>query len=545
MIQLRDYQIEALAAERAARAGVDTRLAIVLATGLGKTIVMAQKAVDFLDSFEGAGNRVLILVHTDELAAQAETKVRLQAGDFSVGVVKAERNEVHADIVIGSVQTLANRSRRTALVDVGLVIVDECHHVTAPRYHDILSHYGCFLTWPLPTPALGFTATLERGDGASLGGVWQDVVYTRGTSWAVRKGWLVQPIGYRLEIPGAAFTESADQQDLALVEAMAPEVIVREWLDKAAGRQTVAFMPLVRSARALASAFHASGITARVVHGAMPKAERREALEAYEAGHVRVLVNAMVLTEGWDSPITSCVIIGRATKSRPLFIQMAGRGLRPNPLEPTEDQDCVLLVVADATTDMCTVADLSDKPLDRKLQGALTAMEDAWDIGAGLEDEEHVWLGQVDARQFDPLAARSSKVWSRTRKGLPFLPLGERGYVFLVGNKVFSHAVEGRRSHVSAVGDGPDLEMALVLAEQWAEDHGGDLGRLVADKGRAWRKQRPSGAMEARARQLGLGAEVDKILAARAGGKAGKVSDLVTRVIASRALDRFAERLLS
>lgn len=545
-VALRDYQREALAAEVDHRAFTphETRLAIVLATGLGKTIVMAERAIDHLKRHDG---RVLILVHTDELADQAEEKVRLQARPhgFTVGVVKAERDEVFADIIIGSVQTLDRPTRRAMVSDVGLVIVDECHHATADSYQRLLAFFGCM--GPLDCPALGFTATLERGDGQSLGGVWQDVVYTRGTSWAVRKGWLVQPIGYRLEIPGlAAMPVSEAGQDQALVDGLAPELIVQEWIKRASDRPTVAFMPLVRSARALAAAFHAQGITARVVHGGMPKRERREALAAYEAGHVQVVCNAMVLTEGWDSPHTSCVIIGRATKSRPLFIQMAGRGLRPDPTFPVEDQDCVLLCVADSTTDMCTVADLSDKPLDRKTQGALTAMEDQWDIGSGMEDPEHVWLGQVDARQFDPLATRSSKVWARTKAGLIFIPVGDRRYVFISGTQIWYYRLDEHLHRAVASKRGlppPDLELAMAEAERLAEDLGGDLGRLVADKGRAWRKGKPSEAMLGRASQLGLDAQVATIMAARAGGKAGKVSDLITKVLASRALDKFAERI--
>jgi superfamily II DNA or RNA helicase len=61
----------------------------------------------------------------------------------------------------------------------------------------------------------------------------------------------------------------------------------------------------------------------------MPVNQRQANLRAYEAGHIEVLCNAMVLTEGWDSPRTECVIVARPTKSRPLFVQMAGRGLRP------------------------------------------------------------------------------------------------------------------------------------------------------------------------------------------------------------------------
>jgi superfamily II DNA or RNA helicase len=611
-IHLRSYQEQALAAETLHRIEHpdETRLAIVMATGLGKTIVMAERAVRYLDSFEGTGNRALILVHTDELAQQAEAKVRLVAsGDetygaiITVGVVMAERDETTADIIIGSVQTLANPERRARITDVGLVIVDECHHATAASYQAILRHFGCFRddrmalwdalrgeepsfdevisldAWstqrlkdkarewglPEPTPALGLTATLERGDGQGLGSVWQNVAFTRDTSWGVRHGYLVQPVGYRLEIANHNFSfagtwdERTERDmnprllDALLTDAMAPEKIVEEWIRLAKDRPTVAFMPLVRSAEALCLAFHNAGISAGVVWGGMNPAVRRNMLQGYEDGTYQVLVNAMVLTEGWDSPRTKCVIVGRPTKSRALFVQMAGRGLRPVPGIPVEEQDCIVLCVADSTTDLCTIADLSDRPLDRKATGALTAMEDAWDIGAALEQEARHWTGKVDAKQFDPLVTRSSKVWRTTKGGTYFLPISkDREYVFVVGTSVFAYEQDSRAGYnirqMNMVArrlhaDLPDLELALSIAEDEAQERGGDLGKLLADKNRAWRKERPSEQMLSMAERLGLSAEVQRIMNARAGGKAGKVSDLISRVQASRALDPMVERI--
>lgn len=590
-IHLRDYQRRALEAEARHRAEHpdETRLAVVMATGLGKTIVMAERARRYILSFEGAGNRVLILVHTDELAQQAEAKVRLVVSSdeypITVGVVKAERDETDADIIIGSVQTLANPERRQRITDVGLVICDEAHHAVSPTWQAILRHFECFAcsncngsgmdstkhfdehpaevhqcgycgAMP-PVPALGFTATLERGDGTSLGGVWQNVAFTRDISWGVRHGYLVQPVGYRLEIEPPSnegrFADSAALQDIQLCNSMAPEKIVEEWIRLAKDRPTVAFMPLVRSAAFLAQAFRAQGISAEVIHGNLEKSIRNDRLTAYERGEIQVLVNAMVLTEGWDSPRTKCVIVGRPTKSRALFVQMAGRGLRPTPGIPVEEQDCIILCVADSTTDLCSVADLSDKPLDRKATGALTAMEDAWDIGAALEQEARHWTGKVDAKQFDPLVVRSSKVWRTTKGGTYFLPISKDGeYIFVAGTSVWlrephfididvhsSPRARARRLHK----DLPDLELALAVAEDEAQERGGDLGKLLADKNRAWRKERPSEQMLALAERLGLSAEVERIMKAQAGGKAGKVSDLIARVQASRALDPVVEKI--
>ena len=162
-MKLRDYQDEALAAYDSARAEGVKRPAIVLPTGAGKTVVFAEAARRNL----AAGRRSVILVHRDELARQAAHKVSAVAG-VKAGVVKAEQNDIHDDIIIASVQTLA-RERRLAMLDPRNhdVIVDECHHATAKSYRTILDYFGCF-DKSSDSVALGVTATMERGDGTRL-----------------------------------------------------------------------------------------------------------------------------------------------------------------------------------------------------------------------------------------------------------------------------------------------------------------------------------------------------------------------------------------
>jgi superfamily II DNA or RNA helicase len=574
MIALRQYQEDALEAEARHRFEHpdETRLAIVMATGLGKGMIIAARAVRAIEDAFFSG-QVLILAPTEEIVTDLAARCRLLAGQtelpISVGIVMNTQDETAADIVVASVQTLLSPERRSRIGNVGLVIADECELYAAPEWRGVLAHYGCFAgcthvsggrseAHVVATPALGFTATLRRGDGQGLGSLWQDVCFTRDISWGVRHGYLVQPVGHRLEIDPSdighgdrsvvdRWTTSADTLDRQLIDAMAPEKIVEKWQELASDRPTIAFTPLVRSADALRDAFRAAGVKAETVHGDTPKPERRAILAAYARGDVQVVCNAMVLTRGFDAPHTSCVIVGRPTKSVNLGVQMAGRGLRPVPGVPVEEQDCILIYVQDATTDLFCHADLSDRPMDRKATGALTVMEDQWDIGKGLEDEARHWTGKVDVTEFDPLVRRSSKVWKRTKGGTFYLPIGKDGqYVFVVGTSVFlrqdAYPMTGWRT-VRLHKDLPDIELALQVAEDEATDRGGDVGALLADRDRAWRKGIPSAEMQAYAQRLGLGGELIRIMEARAGGKAGRLSDLISMVEATRALDPMVTKI--
>lgn len=578
---LRSYQRQALEAVWTAITPDTNRILVDMATGLGKTITFAALIDEWLDCGRELGRgvgRALVFVHTDELVRQAVDKIRtVTKGRWSIGVVKAGQNEVAADIIVASVQTLAKSGRREQITDVGLIVVDEAHHATANTYCEILRYYGSMCIC-LPyeaggdgperdcpnhgdgsvpaVPTFGFTATPARSDGQGLGQVWQELAFSRSLLWGIRKGYLIDLVPYTIKIPELGVTKLSDAVlDEALCDSIAPEVVVDAWLEKAGmwgpsdDPSTVLFAPLVRSAQAFADAFSAAGVKAEVVHGAMPDAERKAVLERYEAGVTTVLCNAMVLTEGWDAPRTSCVIVARPTQSVPLFVQMVGRGLRPwlaPEAPPREEQRCVLLAVQGTSTDLATVADLSDKIGDTTDGKSLLTMEDEWDIGRELDglDENTGYRGPVRVEQWDALVQQSSKAWKYTDAGVPFLPLAKRAelYVFIVetgrGHEVWARERKLSGNLVHKLATAPDLELAMAIAEDEAQERGGDIGSLLADKTRPWRKDVPSLKMLSQARRVGVDeAAIGRIMASKAAGKAGKLSDLIDRVTATRVLD--------
>jgi superfamily II DNA or RNA helicase len=564
---LRDYQRQCLGAiAELRRASPDvTRVAVEMATGLGKTITFAAAADEYLDSFDGAGNRVLVLAHTDELIEQAAEKIRtVTRGRWTIGIVKARQNEVEADIVVASVATLARPDRRSHIRDVGLIIVDECHHAVASTYLDILEHFGGIphTEWHIaPTPVLGVTATLARSDGQGLGKVWQDVAFTRSLAWGIRHGYLIDLVPYTIKIPGVDAGASDAALDAMLADSIAPEAVVDAWLEYAwsagwTSSSTVLFAPLVRSAEAFAAAFNEAGVKAEVVHGKLAPAERKAILDRYEAGITTVVCNAMVLTEGWDSPRTMCVIVARPTQSVPLFMQMVGRGVRPwlgAEAPAREDQRCVLLCVAGATNELATIADLSDRPMDAQDGKSLMQMEDEWDLGRDLDpDTDRAYRGPVVVERWDAAVRASTKAWKYTEGGVPFLPTAKRGegYVFITPHsqgwgvwvrRYLPEADPDRRNWTSFVASAPDLELAMALAEDEAQERGGDIGRLLADKGRAWRKGVPSIEMQALAGRYGI--NVTRVMQDKRAGKAGRLSDMIDKAMASRVLDGIATQI--
>ncbi|HVA88654.1 MAG TPA: DEAD/DEAH box helicase family protein, partial [Chloroflexota bacterium] len=181
---LRPYQTEAVEAILAAQARGVRRQLIVLPTGAGKTEIFTQV-------IHRLGLRTLVLAHRDELIQQAVEKVWRRAPvGASVGVIKAERNETDGLILVGSIQTLAKEKRLRQLPDdIGLIVVDECHHAMSASYRRVLGHLGCLgQEGPL---LLGFTATPDRTDGQRIGGtVFDELVYARSILELMEEGYL-------------------------------------------------------------------------------------------------------------------------------------------------------------------------------------------------------------------------------------------------------------------------------------------------------------------------------------------------------------------
>jgi superfamily II DNA or RNA helicase len=322
----------------------------------GKTVCFSALIASRIEQLRKDGLRVLVLAHREELLDQAEAKIKAMCPGIWTAVVKGARGaDKHrfADVVVASVQTLARPARRASVDRIGMVIVDECHRYASRTYREVLTHYGCMDERVVPT--VGFTATLTRMDGG-LPDVWQSVAYQKKIHWMIKQGYLVPPVAKSIEVPGLNLATTrvtggdlnAKDVAAALEDSAAFTAIAEAWCAEASERPTIVFMPDVHTAQMTAEAFRAvCGASVEVVTGSTPTTERRAAYTRFASGETRILVSCMVLTEGFDAPHTSCVVIGRPTLNPGLYIQMVGRGLR---LDPASGKtDCLVLDIAGAS----------------------------------------------------------------------------------------------------------------------------------------------------------------------------------------------------
>jgi superfamily II DNA or RNA helicase len=72
------------------------------------------------------------------------------------------------------------------------------------------------------------------------------------------------------------------------------------------------------------------GYSARAIHYNTKKAKAKEALERFHNGKLRIVINVMMMNEGFDVKGVDCVVMARTTESELVFVQQMGRALRKN-----------------------------------------------------------------------------------------------------------------------------------------------------------------------------------------------------------------------
>jgi superfamily II DNA or RNA helicase len=550
LVRLRDYQNECFEAVWASLAYARERVACVLPTGAGKTVIFAHLA-RYWSMDRGP---VLILVHRDELIRQTLNKLAEAAPWLEVGVIQGQRKELDKRVTVASVQTLSRypemagqlaRNFERGKFYVGpLAIVDECHHATAKSYRTALEAYGCFNHHG--SRAVGFTATLTRGDNAGLGNVWEEVVFRRDILDMI-PDYLCDVTGRTVTVDGMSLAEArvsggdytAGSLSDILTSSDAASYAANGWLEHAAGRPGICFVPTVDTAWLFRDAFKAAGIDCGVVWGAQDRDARREALLDARNGDLDVLINCMVLTEGFDWPAAEVCMIARPTTHAGLYVQMAGRALRK--AEGKKSALILDLVGLDATLRLATIADLSSRRI-REIKPGETLTEAAErERGEGSPFLADYVMGHRDLELFQ----RSEANWLTTRAGVKFIAPGGDQIVFVWPDgsatepdryKVGVRPLNARGGEFRVTG--MELDFALAWAEQTAweinRDNPTARGANLVDRKAPWRSGQASDGMISFAQRLGQGVTT--------GDRAGRVSDLINIELASRVLDKHLPR---
>ena len=317
---LRKYQTDLVNDIRAAYASGMKSICAVAPTGAGKSLVFAEIA----RLAASRGKSTCVVVHRDTLLRQAYRK--MEEINVPYGIIAAGYTGTRNTIQIASAQSLV---RRLDQHNFDFLIFDEAHLSCSPTWKKLVSR------WP-QAHVLGFTATPVLGSGRGLDSVYQKLVLGPTIRQLVDDGFLVSPDTFgpirKVDISGVR-TRMGDYDVNDLEKIVdTPRITgdaLAEVLKIAPNVPTMIFCLSIKHSRDVAEAFSAAGLRAASVDGTMPRHEIRDKIAALSDGRIQYLASCDLLGIGFDAPVVSCAVFLRHTQSIGLYLQQAGRALRP------------------------------------------------------------------------------------------------------------------------------------------------------------------------------------------------------------------------
>ena len=335
---------------------------VVAPTGAGKTIMLSALVGERYKD----GKKILVMQHRDELVDQNKSKFERINPYITTSIVNGTVKNWDGNTIFSMVQTISRERNLRDRPKFDMIVVDESHHAAADTYLKVIN---AVKEDNPDAEIVGFTATPNRGDGKGLRSVFNNCSHQIEITTLIREGFLVPPKSYVIDCGVGdqlnKVSRKGNDFDMEQVEAIMNhkvinDKVVTEWMDHADGRKTVVFCSTIKHAEDLLESFVEYDVDAKLVTGDTPKDERAETLHELAYGDLEVVVNVSVLTEGFDAPPVSCIVLTRPCSQKGTMVQMIGRGLRtidPEEFPGVVKTDCVVL---DFGTSVLTHGSLED-----------------------------------------------------------------------------------------------------------------------------------------------------------------------------------------
>ncbi|MCJ8312824.1 MAG: DEAD/DEAH box helicase [Saccharospirillaceae bacterium] len=366
-IQLRDYQTDCVHAVIKHFKGSQESAVLVLPTGAGKSLIIAQLA-------KLAKRPILIVTHVKELVEQNAQKIQqlgINVDIFSAGL--KQRNH-SAQITIGSIQSISANLEKFSQ-DYSLIIIDECHRVdwsdekakTATQYQKLIE----FINSNNPVKVLGLTATPYRLNKGWVykqhyRGFLRDVetpifkhcIYEISIGQLIREKYLTPANIINIAFENyELFQNEENVNELLRKYPRVTQGICEDIVNKSAQKNgVIIFAATVEHAFEIQQ--YLSNEKTGLITGQTDLKKRDKIIKDFKANNIKYLINVSVLTTGFDAPHVDVIAILRATESVSLYQQMIGRGLRLYP----DKKECLVLDYAGNNYDIHSPEIGSKKP---------------------------------------------------------------------------------------------------------------------------------------------------------------------------------------
>lgn len=370
-ITLRDYQQNVVDRVYNSWQNGNRNVALVMGTGLGKSICMSSIALDFKNQHRN----IAVIAHRNELVSQMSCHLaragivhRVIASKDTVRQIINEHREIFGKSFVSpteltavvGVDTLISRyeSLRAWAQQISLWEIDEYHHCT------VNNKWGKAVQLFQNAYGLGVTATPSRADGQGLGrhadGYTDDMIIGPPMRWSIEHGFLAD---YEivcpksdLKVDDSQVSANGDWSNQTLRKAAKKSKIVgdvvQNYIKYALGRQAIVFATDIETADEISKDFNEHNIKAVSLNGNSHDTYRKQSLKLFAKSEIQVLVNVDLFDEGLDIKGCDVVIMARPTASLGKYLQSVGRALRPAPGKTALIIDHVSNVIRHGLPDM-------------------------------------------------------------------------------------------------------------------------------------------------------------------------------------------------
>ena len=326
-MDLRPYQTGTVTKIKEQFAAGCNRIVVCAPTGAGKTVIFSEIS----KLVYNAGKSVLIITNRKELCSQTNNKLQ----DFYLipDILNANQKErPESRVVVSMVETLNRRLSKSDYLGFiqrfDLIIIDECH------IHSFDKIFSCMTE---KQRVLGFSATPYRKSiEKPLKNYYDTIITVCQVGELVADGFLARPISYGVPLSLAGLKMKGgdyDEQEMGKVydDSVKYTGAIANYEKYAKNKKTIIFCATIQNSKFLTQMFFDSGYNAKHFDCYMLDSERKNVLDWFYSTNDAILCNVGILTTGFDCPEIECVLIYRATKMLPLFLQMVGRGSRVTP----------------------------------------------------------------------------------------------------------------------------------------------------------------------------------------------------------------------
>lgn len=350
-------------------------------TGTGKTVAFNYLLKRLLE--EAPDMKALVVTHDQRIISQNASCMRKVCPTASIGIYSSGIGirETHKRVTFCGIQSIYKRPQEFGHVDI--LIIDEAHLVSDKENTMYQKLVNKLKEINPNIRIIGFSGTPYRmktgliTEGNIFTKVIIDFTRTEKFNWFVTEGYLVRlvtkPTGANIDVTnvkmrGGDFDEhelqavtDTDELNFAIAQECVKHGKDRNhWLGFAVG---------VKHGERLAEVFQKLGVSCAIFHSKMPEGDEKGTepgtqnyvLKQFHSGKVRCLINVGMLTTGYDFPALDMLFIARATQSPGLWVQILGRGTRPNYLKgmPLDTAEQRLAAIAASDKPNCLVLDFA------------------------------------------------------------------------------------------------------------------------------------------------------------------------------------------